>query len=126
MGEDRVTVPNFVRSHFGEGEELHYSTPVTKYDRHGYKPRERIVLLSNQAMYVIDPKGMKQKHRLPLDKIDFCVTNEADDLLLTRIPVAFKKDKGDLIVSVPEIIEFCVWVMTITNRLQVNILNSDT
>lgn len=126
QGEQRLTIRNFVSTNFPEDEVLQYSTPVTKYDRHGYKPRERVVLLSNQAMYVIDPKNMKLKHRLPLDKIDFCVTNESDELLLTRIPVAFKKDKGDLIVAVPEIIEFCVWVMTITNRLQVNILNSDT
>lgn len=125
-GDQRVPIRNFVSSNFGAEESLRYSTNVTKYDRHGYKPRERLILLSNVAMYVIDSKSMKQKHRLPLDKIDFCVTNEADDLLLTRIPVAFKKDKGDLIVAVPEVIEFCVWVMMITNRLQVNILNADT
>lgn len=109
------------------GEKLKYSTPVIKYDRHGYKPRERFFLLSDKALYLIDAKTYKQKHRLPLDKIDFCVLSERDNLMLVRIPVDLKKDKGDLILEIPEVIECCVWIMDVTGRRQsVNIVKAQS
>ncbi len=84
-----------------------------KYDRHGYKPRERILLLTDKNLYVLDAKTYKQKHRLPLSMIDFFVTNERDGILLIRIPLELKKDKGDLILDIPNIIECCIWIMEV-------------
>lgn len=110
---------------FAAGERLQYATPVVKYDRHGYKPRERLFMLSDSALYLLDAKTYKQKHRLPLDKIDFCVLSERDNLMLVRIPVDLKKDKGDLILEVPEVIECCIWIINITGKRQlVNIVNA--
>uniref|UniRef100_A0A182NPP3 Myosin motor domain-containing protein n=1 Tax=Anopheles dirus TaxID=7168 RepID=A0A182NPP3_9DIPT len=107
------------------GEKLHYSTPVVKYDRRGYKPRERFFLLSSKAVYLLDGKTYKQKHRLPLDKIDFCITNERDGIMLIRIPLELKKDKGDLILDIPDIIECCIWILDVTkNRSIVNIVDT--
>lgn len=111
-------IANFMAASFS-AEKLQYSTPVVKYDRHGYKPRERFFLLSDRALYLLDAKTYKQKHRLPLDKIDFCVTNESDNLLLVRIPVDLKKDKGDLILEVPHLIECCIWLMETTAKKQI-------
>lgn len=122
--EHQTAINNFVTITL-TGERLQYSTPVVKYDRHGYKPRERFFLLSDKAMYLLDAKTYKQKHRLPLDKIDFCVLSERDNLMLVRIPVDLKKDKGDLILEVPEVIESCVWIMDVTGKRQsVNIVNA--
>ncbi|XP_055706186.1 unconventional myosin IC isoform X1 [Phlebotomus papatasi] len=119
IGKEHMTqVNNFVTTNFG-AETLKYVTTVIKYDRRGYKPRDRIVLLSEKALYVLDGKSYKQKHRLPLDKIDFCVSNEADNVLIVRIPLEMKKDKGDLIVTVPEIIECCIWILDVTKRRQI-------
>lgn len=119
IGKEHMTqVNNFVTMNFGT-ETLKYVTTVVKYDRRGYKPRDRIVLLSEKALYVLDGKSYKQKHRLPLDKIDFCVSNEADNVLIVRIPPEMKKDKGDLIVTVPEIIECCIWILDVTKRRQI-------
>lgn len=107
------------------GERLRYSTHVIKYDRHGYKPRARFFLLSDKALYLLDAKTFKQKHRLPLDKIDFCVLSERNNLMLVRIPVDLKKDKGDLILEIPEVIECCVWIIDVTGKRQsVNIVNT--
>lgn len=117
-------INNFVVTSFGS-EKLKYSTPVIKYDRHGYKPRERFLLLSDKAVYVLDAKTQKQKHRLPYDKIDFCITSARDHLMLVRIPAELKKDKGDLILEVPEIIECCIWLIDITmSRNIVNIVDT--
>jgi myosin-1 len=67
---------------------------VTKYDRHGYKPRERVLLLTNKRLYVLDGKTFKLKHNLQLDILqELVVTSETDNLLLLRIPPEYKKDK---------------------------------
>jgi myosin-1 len=108
----KMNVNNLTKSAVFEGEKLVYSTVCVKYDRHGYKPRERILVLSDKNLYVLDAKTYKQKHRLPLTMIDFFVTNERDGILLIRIPLELKKDKGDLIVEIPKIIEFCIWIMS--------------
>lgn len=119
VGKEHLTqINNFVTTTFGT-EVLKYSTPVIKYDRNGYKPRERFFLLSERALYLLDAKTYKQKHRLPLDKIDFCVSNERDNLMVVRIPVELKKDKGDLILEIPEIIECCIWLMEIIAKRQI-------
>ncbi|XP_030385777.1 unconventional myosin IC isoform X2 [Scaptodrosophila lebanonensis] len=114
--EDRIPkdhiqrVNDFVASNFGS-EQLKYQSPCTKFDRHGYKSRERFILLSNKAVYVLDAKTYKQKHRLPLEKIDFTLTNHNDDLMVIRIPLDLKKDKGDLILIIPHIIEFSTYII---------------
>lgn len=124
--EHQTAVQNFVGTQLAAaGERLHYATPVVKYDRHGYKPRERLFLLSSAALYLLDGRTYKQKHRLPLDKIDFCVLSERDSLMLVRIPVELKRDKGDLILEMPEVIECCVWLVDVTGRRQaVNIVQT--
>lgn len=116
--EHMTQIQNFVTTTFGE-EKLKYCTPCIKFDRHGYKPRDRFALLSEKALYVLDAKTYKQKHRLPLDKIDFCVTNHNDNLLLVRIPPELKKDKGDLILEIPYLIEFCIYVLDTTRNGQI-------
>ncbi|XP_058826793.1 unconventional myosin IC [Topomyia yanbarensis] len=128
--DDRISkmhatpISNFVVTQMNN-EKLHYSTPVIKYDRHGYKPRERFFLLTDQAVYLLDGKTYKQKHRLPLDKIDFCITSERDGIMLIRIPLELKKDKGDLILDVPDIIECCIWIMDVAgNRNIVNLVET--
>lgn len=72
-----------------------YVTPVVKYDRHGYKPRERVLILTEKAVYILDTiKTFKLKHRLPYESITgLVVTGESDNLLIVRIPPELKKDK---------------------------------
>lgn len=108
--EHTTSVNNFIANSFN-GETLKYSSACIKYDRHGYKSRDRFILLSNKAIYVLDGKSYKQKHRLPLEKLDFDLTNHGDDLMVIRIPLDLKKDKGDLILVIPYIIEFCTYII---------------
>lgn len=76
-----------------------YATPVIKYDRHGYKPRERVLILTEKAVYILDTiKTFKLKHRLPYEAIEeLVVTGESDNLLIVRIPPQLKKDKVERI-----------------------------
>ncbi|ALC42993.1 Myo61F, partial [Drosophila busckii] len=119
-------INDFVASNFGS-EQLKYQSACTKFDRHGYKSRERFILLSNKAVYVLDGKSYKQKHRLPLDKIDFTMTNHNDDLMVIRIPLELKKDKGDLILIIPHIIEFSTYIIdTVGTADIVSIVDRDS
>lgn len=89
------------------GDKEIYSTSVIKYDRHGYKPRERILVISKQNLHLLECKGsVKQKHCLPLKRLSFIVSPENDKMLVIQIPEELmKKDKGDLILEVPNLIE---------------------
>ena len=75
--------------------------------------------MTNQSIYLLDAKTYKQKHKLPLDKIDFCITSERDGIMLIRIPLELKKDKGDLILDIPDLIECCVWIVDISKKKQI-------
>lgn len=88
-----------------------------KYDRHGYKPRERVLILGDKSLFLLDAKTYKQKHRILLSKIPKIVlTKERDGLMLIRIPLELKKDKGDLILDIPQVIECAIWFITASNR----------
>lgn len=40
---------------------VQYSVPVTKYDRNGFKPRPRQLILTKTAAYVIEEAKIKQR-----------------------------------------------------------------
>lgn len=91
-----------------------------KYDRHGYKPRERILIFGDRSLFLLDAKTYKLKHRILLSKIPkLVVTKERDGLLLIRIPLELKKDKGDLILDIPQIIECAIWFIDASNKRDV-------
>lgn len=91
-----------------------------KYDRHGYKPRERILIFGDKSLFLLDAKTYKQKHRIPLNKIPKLVlSKERDGLMLIKIPLELKKDKGDLILDIPQVIECAIWFITASNKKDV-------
>lgn len=83
-----------------------YSAPVTKFDRHGYKARERYFVLTKAAVYLLDAKDCKVKHRLTFSDITgITVTKGVDNLIVVRLPEDAKKEKGDLILECRFLIE---------------------
>lgn len=98
---------SFVQQQLPPTEKEKYVTPVVKYDRNGYKQRERFMLVTDAALYILEAqKSIKLKHRLPFDKIKLIVTAQYDKVLIIRIAdELLKKDKGDLILEVPFLIE---------------------
>lgn len=115
--EQRLLKQSFELNQLQTNEKLLYSTSVTKFDRHGYKPRERVLLLTNRSLYILEGKTFKLKHNLPLDTIlEIVITTESDNLLLLRIPPDLKKDKGDLILEVDHLIEAITKIVDVTNK----------
>jgi len=99
------------------GQKLLYSTSVTKYDRNGYKPRERILVLSDSALSLYDSKDMKLKHQLPLNALPgMTVTTMGDGLLILRLPSEDKQLKGDLIINCPHVIETVTRIIQAANE----------
>ncbi|XP_050315844.1 unconventional myosin IC [Anthonomus grandis grandis] len=107
-----------------------YATSVMKYDRHGYKPRERTILVTQNNLHVLECKGSsaKLKHVLPIKRLSFIVTHESDRLVLIKIPEdLIKKDKGDLILEVPNLIEAITMIVDATKeRNLLEIVNTTT
>lgn len=125
--EQKALRQTFQQNHLN-GDKILYSASVTKYDRHGYKPRERALLLTNKYLYVLDGKTFKLKHNLQLDILqELAVTSASDNLLLLRIPPEYKKDKGDLILEVGHIIEAVTKIVDVTKKPQsVKIVDAGT
>lgn len=75
-------------------EKTSYCVSVIKLDRHGYKQRSRILLLTNAAIYLLNDKDMKPKHRLPYKSVNGVVTSDlSDGIVIIRIPPELKEDK---------------------------------
>ncbi|XP_042890951.1 unconventional myosin IC-like [Penaeus japonicus] len=113
------------------GEKTKYCIPCTKYDRHGYKPRDRLLILTSGALYLLEAKEnkLKQKHRFSLKEVQgLHVSPNTDNLLLVQIPVEnAKRDKsdgdsnpkGDLILNVPNVIEAVTKIISISDNAEV-------
>lgn len=104
-----------------------YTSPVHKFDRHGYKRRDRILLVTDKTLYLLVEEGkhLKLKHKLPLNTIlKLEVTSEMDRFLLIRIPVDLKRDKGDLILELPNVIEAVTMIVSVTNNPDLVNINS--
>lgn len=105
------------------GEKTKYSAPCTKYDRHGYKPRERLLILTTGALYLLEAKEnkLKQKHRFSLKEIQgLHVSPNNDNLILIQIPPEnAKKDKGDLIINVPNVIEAVTKIVSVSDNTEI-------
>lgn len=102
-----------------------------KFDRHGYKKRDRILLLTTTTLYLVEEEGKhcKMKHRLPMDAlVRLEVTSQSDRFILVRLsPEHQKTDKGDLILEMPNVIEFVTFIISATkNRELVNINTVET
>ncbi|KAK9503588.1 hypothetical protein O3M35_010117 [Rhynocoris fuscipes] len=131
--EDRLTDAQnqikrpFISSELALGDEILYGCNVTKFDRHGYKRRNRILFLSTKHLYLVteSDKQLKIKHKIPFDTVlKLEVTSERDNFLLIRIPPQLTKDKGDLILEVPNLIEVITKIVNITNNTNLLNINS--
>ncbi len=110
-------------------EQVMYSTLVDKYDRHGYKSRERILLVTNECVYGIDAESMSLRDRISNGLISgLSMSKYSDGLMVLHVrpfdKSAHVKDKkmsykkGDLIVrDESNHIEFAMRLMKVLGKL---------
>uniref|UniRef100_A0A023FBM3 Putative myosin class ii heavy chain n=1 Tax=Triatoma infestans TaxID=30076 RepID=A0A023FBM3_TRIIF len=133
FADDRLTdAQNLIKKPFftteaASGDVILYGCNVIKFDRHGYKRRNRVLFISRKHFYLVmeGDKQFKLKHKIPFETVSKLeVTSERDNFLLIRIPPHLTKDKGDVILEVPHLIEVITKIVSIINNP--DILNINT
>ncbi|KAH9389795.1 Unconventional myosin-Ih [Tyrophagus putrescentiae] len=100
-----------------ENEKAQYCCLVNKYDRHGYKLRSRVLILTNLKFYLLDDKKFTVKEAIPLSSITGLLTsNKSDSVFIVQVP-AENKEKGDLILEYsPRLIELLTKIVKIIGK----------
>uniref|UniRef100_A0A3Q3AVC3 Myosin Ic, paralog b n=1 Tax=Kryptolebias marmoratus TaxID=37003 RepID=A0A3Q3AVC3_KRYMA len=85
-------------------EKMKYAVPVTKYDRKGYKPRSRQLLLTANSAVIIEEGKLKQ--RITYDALKgVSVSSLSDGLFVLHVPSDDNKQKGDVVLQSDHVIE---------------------
>ncbi|KAM5151035.1 unconventional myosin-Ic isoform 1-T1 [Callospermophilus lateralis] len=85
-------------------ESIQYAVPVVKYDRKGYKPRSRQLLLTPSAVVIVEDAKVKQR-------IDYAnltgisVSSLSDSLFVLHVQREDNKQKGDVVLQSDHVIE---------------------
>ncbi|XP_050532975.1 unconventional myosin IC [Daktulosphaira vitifoliae] len=96
---------------FDEGtiNEYLYASWITKFDRRGYKPRKRLLIVTKDVLVFVEKtdKYSKTKDVVPLKYISgLQMTNGLDNFLLISVSNQLEFSKGDILLEVPYLIEF--------------------
>uniref|UniRef100_A0AAQ4RRK7 Myosin Ic, paralog b n=1 Tax=Gasterosteus aculeatus aculeatus TaxID=481459 RepID=A0AAQ4RRK7_GASAC len=85
-------------------DKVQYGVPVVKYDRRGFKPRPRQLLLTNTFAVLVDKTKIKQR-------IDYAalrgisVSSLSDGMFVLHMPNEDNKQKGDVVLHCDHVIE---------------------
>uniref|UniRef100_A0A8B9RG90 Myosin IHb n=1 Tax=Astyanax mexicanus TaxID=7994 RepID=A0A8B9RG90_ASTMX len=75
-----------------------YSVPVIKYDRNGFRPRFRQLVLTQKAAYLVEEAKIKQRVEYSSLK-GVSVSNLSDNFLIFHVTCEDIKQKGDLVLQ---------------------------
>ncbi|XP_041054335.1 unconventional myosin-Ic-like [Carcharodon carcharias] len=87
-----------------ESDKIKYAVAVTKYDRNGYRPRARQLLITADSAFIVEEAKLKQK-------IDYTnlngisVSSLSDGLFVLHVPCEDNKQKGDVVLRSDHVIE---------------------
>uniref|UniRef100_A0A672PJ86 Myosin IH n=1 Tax=Sinocyclocheilus grahami TaxID=75366 RepID=A0A672PJ86_SINGR len=96
-------------------ERIKYSVPVVKYDRNGFKPRPRQLILSQAAVYLVEEAKIKQR----VDYVSLkgaSVSNLGDSVMILHVALNDPKQKGDLVLQCDHLFEALTKLATIANK----------
>ncbi|XP_029105001.1 unconventional myosin-Ic-like isoform X1 [Scleropages formosus] len=85
-------------------DKVKYAVAVTKYDRKGYRPRSRQLLLMSTFAVIVEQGKLKQR-------IDYSalrgisVSSLSDGVFVLHLPFEDKKQKGDVVLQTDHLIE---------------------
>ncbi|XP_073695712.1 unconventional myosin-Ic isoform X1 [Garra rufa] len=88
----------------GSDNKVKYGIAVTKYDRHGFRPRVRQLLLTTSSAVLVQEAKIKQR-------IDYgallgiSVSSLSDGFFVLHIPTIDSKQKGDLVLQCDHVVE---------------------
>ncbi|KAM6965470.1 unconventional myosin-Ih [Aplochiton taeniatus] len=96
-------------------ERIKYSVPVVKYDRNGFKPRPRQLILTQTAAYMVEDAKVKQRV-LHTSLNGVSVSNLTDCIVVFHINREDNKQKGDLTVECDHLFELLTKLSVIANK----------
>uniref|UniRef100_A0A8C3EM37 Myosin IH n=1 Tax=Corvus moneduloides TaxID=1196302 RepID=A0A8C3EM37_CORMO len=99
------------------GENIKYVTPVIKYDRNGFKARERLLVLTQSSAYVVEMAKIKQKIEYSTLK-GISTSNLSDGIVVIHVPED-NKQKGDVILQCEHIFETVTKLCILANKQSV-------
>ncbi|XP_058853989.1 unconventional myosin-Ic isoform X1 [Acipenser ruthenus] len=85
-------------------EKIKYGVAVTKYDRKGYKARQRQLLLTQNSAFIVEEAKLKQRIDYSIMK-GISVSSLSDGLFVLHVPCEDNKQKGDVILQSDHVIE---------------------
>lgn len=75
-------------------EKVIYASTITKIDRHGYKPRKRVFVVTNLNVYLLDEKAGRVKDKIAVESISrLFVSSLADGFLIIAFSNDLKQEK---------------------------------
>ncbi|XP_041854522.1 unconventional myosin-Ih isoform X2 [Melanotaenia boesemani] len=96
-------------------EQIKYSVPVIKYDRNGFKPRPRQLILTQTAAYLVEEAKIKQRVLYASLK-GISVSNLTDGIIVFHITCEDPKQKGDLAMQCDHLFEFLTKLSAIAKK----------
>ncbi|KAM9857812.1 unconventional myosin-Ih [Aulostomus maculatus] len=96
-------------------EHIKYSVPVIKYNRNGFKPAPRQLILTQTAAYVVDDAKIKQRVLYTSLK-GISVSNLSDCTVVFHIACEDPKQKGDLVMQCDHLFELVTKLSVISNK----------
>ncbi|XP_062874427.1 unconventional myosin-Ih, partial [Trichomycterus rosablanca] len=96
-------------------ERIKYSVPVVKYDRNGFKPRPRQLILTQVALYVVEEAKIKQRVQYVSLK-GVSVSNLGDTFMILHVVCDAPKQKGDLVLQCDHLYEVLTKLSLLTKK----------
>ncbi|XP_051952508.1 unconventional myosin-Ih-like [Xyrauchen texanus] len=96
-------------------ERIKYSIPVVKYDRNGFKPRQRQLILTQAAVYLAEEAKIKQR----VDYVSLkgvSVSNLGDSIMILHVTCGDPKQKGDLVLQCDHLFEVLTKLAMLANK----------
>ncbi|GAB0197084.1 unconventional myosin-Ih [Grus japonensis] len=93
---------------------VQYVTPVIKYDRNGFKARDRLLVLTQSSAYVVEMAKIKQKIDYATLK-GISTSNLSDGIVVIHVPED-NKQKGDVILQCEHIFETVTKLCMLANK----------
>ncbi|XP_049475139.1 unconventional myosin-Ih [Panthera uncia] len=96
-------------------EKIQYGVPVIKYDRKGFRARERQFLLTQKAAYVVELAKIKQKIAYSALK-GVSTSSLSDGILVIHVSPEDSKQKGDAVLQCEHIFEAITKLVMLVKR----------
>jgi myosin-1 len=111
-------------------EHILYSCLVTKYDRHGYTARQRILIVTSAAVYILNDKDFKLKQKIPFCNLtNVSVSSLSDGVFVLHTDTetsSGKHTKTDWIYVAEHVIELLVYLCTVYDKSKLVFADNNT